>query len=130
VAAVTIKRQPERDGEVAKDALAFTLTKPIDPAVLDQELSAAMNWRKDAGLVVDGDASEASEDNPVTVWVLRDDVKAATFRSVVGKHERTEQTDSFADLRAKAEAGEDYTSEEVQQVLRLLVLRAVGGGGA
>lgn len=129
VSKADITRNHERDDEVAEGAVAFTLTKPVDPAALDKELSEAMNWRKDAGFVIDGDASEASTENPVDLWVLREDVTAATLRSVVGKHRVPERGGNgvLAGLRDKAEAGEEFTPEEVQAVLREFVLRQAGG---
>lgn len=118
-----IKRDPERDDEVAKDAVAFTLTKPVDPALLDAELSAKMNWRKDGGIVTEGDVSRASPENPVSLWVLRGDVDAAALRSVVSAHETPDDPeDDLQPLREKALAGEEFSPEESQAVLRALVL--------
>jgi hypothetical protein len=124
-----LKRNEDRDGEVAERAVAFTLTKPVDPARLDAELSKAMNWRKDGGLVIDGDAAQASTDAPVDVWVLRDDVDTGTLREVVAKHEPGEKvTAALPSLLAKAEAGEDLSPAEVQQALRELLRWTASAG--
>lgn len=121
---VKIRRNEERDGEIGEGSVAFSLTKPVDPALLDTELSAEMNWRKDGGLVVEGDPSWASEGDPVTLWVMRDDVDAKVLQRVVSAHERPEQPeeDPLEVFREKARAGEDFDPEEIQTLLRAMVL--------
>lgn len=122
---MTALRDNERDDEPAKGAVAFTVTTPVDPAVLDADLTKRMKWRKPGGIVTDGDPSAASEDEPVTVWVLRDDVEAATFRAAVNAHQVPEEPegDPLEALREKARDGDNLTGPEIQEALRLLLLR-------
>lgn len=117
-----IKRDEARDGEVCEGAVAFTLTAPVDPALLDAELSTKMNWRKDGGIVVEGLATEASPESPVTVWVTRDDVDAKALQSVVAAHEVPEPgTDPTSVLRAKIHSEKSLSAADIKQALRLLL---------
>ena len=124
---IAIKRLAERDGEAGENSLAFTLTKPIEPAHLDEELTEAMGWRKNAGIIVEGDPAAACTEEPVVVWLLRDDVTLATLRKVVSAHDcdscgTEDPQEALADLRDKALAGEEYDDAETQAILRAVVL--------
>lgn len=132
--AIHAKVDRDRDGEAGEGSRAFTLTKPFDPEALDAELSAKMGWRKHSGLVAEGLPAEASEDDPVTVWVLRgEDVDVTDFRSVVNAHDHVAvgeakaqaaapHGDVLESLREKMGSGEDLDPDEVQQALRALLL--------
>lgn len=122
---VKIRRNEDRDGEIGEGSVAFSLTVPVDPALLDTELSAEMNWRKDGGIVVEGDPSWASEDEPVTLWVMRDDVDAKVLQRVVSAHERPEEPEEapLAAYTRRAAEGDTFDADEVQEILRLLLLR-------
>lgn len=124
-----LMRCAERDGE-HDDALAFTLTKPVDLAGLDAELRDEEGWRKEAGLVAEGDVANASEDEPVTLWVQRgDETSTSTLKRVVNAHVRDDHRRSRVELReqvdalrAKAQRGEDFNDDEIQTILRRIVL--------
>lgn len=121
------KRQPDRDGEVAPGAVAFTVTAPIDPERLDTEL-AGESARK-PGLVFEGDLRDATEAKPVTVWVIGE-VDTNDFKRAVKEHDYSEtprlltvSNDALDSLLAKPE-DEPYTDAEMQQAIRLLLRRA------
>ena len=124
---MSAKRNKARDGE-HEQALAFTLTAPVhDLAGLSALLSEQMGWRKDSGLVGEGDLVTASEDTPATLWVLRSDVDAHAVRRAVSAYQEVEADtslqDEFSVLAAKAATGEDLTDEEMQAAVRLLLTR-------
>jgi hypothetical protein len=120
----SIKRDSERDGEHGKGSLAFSVTKPVVLHLLDEEITKAHGWRKDSGLVAEGDPASASEDSPVTVWVLRADAETNTVRKAVTAHQGVEDvSDEVAPLRAKAQSGEDLSADEMQVAIRLLLTR-------
>lgn len=121
-----VKRTNERDGEFGDESVAFTLTKPVDLATLESELSEAMNWRKDAGLIADGDAALASADTPVVLWVMRSDVTPATLRSVVTKHQMPEgPSDRLAWLLEVLEDDEAHQEPDpVREAVVYLLRRA------
>ena len=123
---MSAKRNKARDGE-HEGALAFTLTSPVDLATLSTHLSEQMGWRKDSGLVAEGNLAEASEDSPATLWVLRSDVDAHAVRRAVTAYQEVEadtsSEDEFSVLAAKAATGEDLTDEEMQTAVRLLLTR-------
>lgn len=119
---VQIRRNPDEDGNAGDGSVAFTLTKPVDPALLDAELAERMNWRKASGIVVSGDLASASAKSPVTLWVMRDDVDAKALQSVVTAHKVPEPPeDRIAALREKAASGEGLDPGEMQEALRLLL---------
>lgn len=122
-----VKRQPDRDGEVGEGSEAYLLTTPVNPHILDAELSSTMNWRKDSGLVSEGNPMLASEADPVTLWVLRgSDVDAAAFKKVVAAHEPPgePEEDPLVALREKVRAGDPLDDDEAAEALRLLILRS------
>lgn len=124
------KRLAERDGEVAEGALAFEITKAVTLDLLDDQITEAMGWRKQAGLVAEGDPTTASPESPVVVWVLRDDVEVNTVRKAVTAYQEVETPasatpDEFNLLREKIASGEDLSVAEMQAALRLLLTRGV-----
>jgi hypothetical protein len=123
------KRIAERDEEQPGSA-CFEVYKPFDPEVLDDELTAEMGWRRNAGLAIEGDPTEASEEAPVTVWVLRgDEVDTSAVKRVVTAHRRPEGNTGVTEwdiLVAKAREGDDFTDEQMASALRALLLRAAG----
>jgi hypothetical protein len=121
------KRLSERDEE--HGGVAFALTKSVDFAKLDAELTSEMGWRNLAGLIAEGDASEASEDNPVVVWVVRTDVDTNTFKRVVTAHDPAPQDTPWMRLLTKAQGDEDLTDDEVREAIKLLLVRSAGGLG-
>lgn len=117
------KRDSERDEE-QPGSLAFVISKPVVLHDLDVEITKAHGWRKDAGLVCEGDPSTASEQDPVTIWVLRDDAETNTVKKAVTAHQGVEDApDELAALREKASTDEALTSDEMQMAIRLLLTR-------
>lgn len=121
------KRLPERDGEHGPGSLAFEVTKPVLLNILDGEITEAMGWRKQAGLVAEGDTTTASAEHPAVVWVLRGEVDSRTVKQAVTAHQGVEapasDDEEFDRLSAKARAVLDLTAAEVQTALRLLLTR-------
>lgn len=121
------KRHKERDDEAGEGSLCFLLTKPVTLHVLDTEITAEMGWRKNAGLVVEGDALAAAEDHPVAIWVLRTDVDPNAVKRVVTAHQEVEgptfESTELDALRQKVSAGDALDADEVQAAVRLLLLR-------
>lgn len=115
-----LKRLAARDDEVAQEAMAYTLTKPLDLDALTAELADAFNHPP--GLVVKGDPTQASEEHPVVLWAIGD-VETNQLKRMVTKHEPTPkkaiERPSFLD---KPE-DESFTDEEIQQALRYLLKR-------
>ena len=120
------KRLPERDRE-HDGAVAFTVTKAVDLESLAEQIKIAHGWRKDLGLVAEGDPAAASPEKPVVLWVLRSEASTDTVRRVVTAHEGTEaqvfEDDEVTALRAKVDAGQDLTASEIQTALRLILTR-------
>lgn len=124
------KRQTKRDDENVKGSLAWEVTEPVNLAQLDAEIVAEMGWRKPAGLLVEGIASEASEENPVMLWVTHEDPKSTVVTRVLADHtpdpqwqpeerDRTEVT--VRTLLARFESGEALSLVEMQHAIRLLL---------
>lgn len=115
-----LKRLAARDGEVGRGSVAFTLTKPIEMAQLADELAA--EFHHPPGIVARGDLAQASEENPLTLWVMGD-VETNDIKKAVTKHKpatpATAERPSFLD---KPE-DEPFTDEEIQQALRWLLRR-------
>lgn len=78
-------RVAERDDE-HEGAVAFEVTRPLALTQLDKELAEAEGWDTPSGLVGEGIITQASEEHPVTIWVLNPDVNVATFKKVVTNH--------------------------------------------
>lgn len=125
-------RCEERDDE-REGSLAFEVTKPINAVEADHMLSHEMNWRRHSGLVIEGDLNNASPENPVIVWVLRGEGEEVTyaFKRVVDQvgpppvrgGQARALTEAEARVRTKAVKGEMLEPDEVQEALRVLLLR-------
>lgn len=115
-----LRRLSARDDEVGREAMAFTLTKPVDLDTLTAELADALG--QTPGIVTKGDPSQASEENPVVFWAMGG-VETNDLKKVVTKHKVAEppnaERPSFLD---KAE-DEPFTPEEIEQALRYLLRR-------
>ena len=129
MAGLNSKRIPERDEEQPGGA-AFEVYKPFDPEILDDQLTAEMGWRKNAGLAIEGDPATASDEAPVVVWVLRgSEVDTSAVKRVVTAHSRPEGDTGVSEwdtLVAKAREGEDFSDEEMVSAMRTLLKRAAG----
>lgn len=124
---MSTKRLAERDDEVAEKSTAFVIDKPIhDLVLLDERIAEEHGWRKNAGVMAEGNVAEASSKNPVTIWVLRSDDSDtnAIKKAITSAQAEKPAPDPLAELRAKADSGEDFTSEEIQTALRTLLLRS------
>lgn len=115
-----LKRQAARDGEVGRGSVAFTLTKPIQMDQLAQEF--ADDFHHPPGIVARGDLTQASEENPQTIWIMGD-VETNELKKAVTRHKpaapSTVERPSFLD---KPE-DEPFTDDEIQQALRWLLKR-------
>lgn len=117
------KRLQGRDGEFGDASIAYEVTTPVVLHKLDAEIVADQGWKKEAGLVAEGDISSASADNPITIWVLRGgELPAARFHSVIAAHDPSPDPDPLDAVRTKLEKGEALTPEETTQTLRQLLL--------
>src|ERR1041384_7997838 len=116
-----LKRLNTRDNEVGREAMAFTLTKPVDLDALAGELTEAFGHPP--GIVTNGDPSQASEDNPVVFWAMGD-VDTNQIKRMVTKHDasgpKTAERPSFL---AKLDSDEAFTPEELEQAVRYLLKR-------
>jgi len=65
--------------------IAFNVTKPFVPHVLDAELAQQHGWDKCA-ISTYGNPALASEENPVVVWVT-EDINPKFFKNVLSNHE-------------------------------------------
>lgn len=121
------KRHKERDGEAGEGSLCFLLTKPVTAHALDDEITTEMGWRKNAGLVIEGDAQSAAEDHPIALWVLRTDVDPNAVKRAVTAHQEVEgptfDSAELDALRAKVAAGDPLSGEDIATAVRLLLLR-------
>lgn len=121
------KRLTKRDGEHTEDSLAYEVTTPVNLGQLDAEIVAEMGWRKAAGLVVEGLVENATEEEPVVLWVTHGGAKASTVTSVIKDHEpdsswRPESSDASREgLISKLESGGSLDSDEVRQALLILL---------
>lgn len=127
------KRLNKMDDESVEGSLAWELTSPVDLAQLDAEIVAEMNWRKPAGLLVEGIAEEASTENPLTLWVTHENGKVSVISRVIKDHEPDpnwrpdgEEADRMtaADLLTRIEDGATLTQDEIATALRLLLAAA------
>ena len=97
------KRASARDDDFGTGGLAFEVDGPINIEQLDAEIVEAMNWRKTAGLVLDGvrlneetglfgpvpaDEGLGEDDSPVaTVTVTHENVDSKVIAKVIRDHE-------------------------------------------
>lgn len=121
------RRDAERDGERGEGSLCFRLTKPVVLHELDEEVTAEMGWRKPAGLVTEGDPLNASEENYVSVWVLRPDVDANAVKRAVTAHQGVKAAEAASDvltgLREQVAQGQPLSESDLQTAVRLLLTR-------
>lgn len=75
---------PEEGGE--NEGLRLTLHKPVKLGLLEEEIAHAHNWRKMPGLSVSGNLAEASAENPVILWVHREDAEAKKVIKAIEDH--------------------------------------------
>lgn len=121
------RRLKERD-EDRPGGQAYEVTKPVELLSLADAIRTAHGWRADLALITEGDPAQASPENPVVLWVMREDARASTVRSAVTAHqgvetERDLASEELAVLRAKVADGDALTETEVQTALRLLLTR-------
>lgn len=127
------KRLNKRDDEDVTGSLAWEVTSPVELAQLDAEIVSEMNWRKPAGLLVEGLADEASDENPITIWVTHEGGKVSVISRVIKDHEpdpswRPEGEDADRmtanELLTRIESGSTLTHDEIVTALRLLLAAA------
>lgn len=104
---------------------SFRVTRPIDAALFDEELSRALGWDL-AGLVLDGDPSRASARSPVQVQILGGEVDPEVFYRVLDAHQIPGSASRLATLLTKAETGTPFDESEIQYLLRYLLRVASG----
>lgn len=114
---MAVKRLAKRDGEAAQDSLAFAVDSPISLEHLGEELAGGSG--SPPVLVAEGNLAKASEDDPITVWVVGVDTNA--FKKAVKNHAGPTQVDRPAYLDKPED--EAFTDEEIQQALRYLLKR-------
>ncbi len=127
---MSTKRAESRDADF-ENATAFVIDKPVDLEGLTEDVRTAMDWteRKQISFVAEGDPANASPAAPALVWLVvesGDKPDTNAFKKAVTKHDITAHTDPLVALREKAEKEEDLTSEEVQLVIRRLLLGTRG----
>lgn len=115
-------RLPSRDGEKGEGSVAFKVTKPVDLDSLGRELVESHGWERGLGLISEGSASKAGPKTPAVIWVLAGDLEVNTnkVKSVVDHHELPRS--EYNDLVTKAQTGQDFTPEETQKILRIVLL--------
>lgn len=112
-----VRRLIARDTE---DGWAFDVTHPVDLAQFVRELTVPAGQDVLVGAWSEGDASVASEDEPVVIWVNRR-VDPEMVERVLNDHEV--EVSELEAMRIKARAGQDLTDGELQRAVRLLLLR-------
>jgi len=112
--------QKAGEDDQRKGAVAFIISKPIDLAQLGLELQEKLELDTEPGLSASGPLKTASKKNPVTVWIYLEEVNLTTLRAVVKAHDV--KASPWDLIMGKAQEGEDYTPEEIQVILRNLVL--------
>lgn len=124
------KRAAARDEDFGPGGVAFEIDSPVNPAQLDDEIVEAMNWRKTAGLVMDGGrvdertgffapvpADEDREDvedekNPrATVAVTHENADVKVIAKVIKDHEPD------ANYRASGVSLDDLAEVAAERVL-------------
>lgn len=114
---------PQVDAQAVQRS--FRVTRPIDAALFDEELSRALGWDL-AGLVLDGDPSRASARSPVQVQILGGEVDPEVFYRVLDAHQIPGSASRLATLLTKAETGTPFDESEIQYLLRYLLRVASG----
>lgn len=128
---MTARLVQDRNGEFGEASVAFVVSVPVDLERLDAELTRELGWPERVGLVAEGDVSVASEAQPVIVWALGvSEIDEAALRQVVVEHDPTPdpavagEAGHFAALLDKAQRDENFTKDEMQMVVRLLLRKA------
>lgn len=105
---MNVKQLPDRDNEVAQNAIAFEVDGPIQAEALVDELNAT---------------SVSQEGN--VVWVVGVDPDKALAGLQQHEPKYADQDNGLANLLTKAGAGEKLTAAEMQEAVRALLLRKV-----
>lgn len=127
-------RTPDRDGEVAEGALAFTVNKEIDLALLGDELREATGWGEEATIAV-----ETSGPN-TTAWIIPpegEDVVVNRIKGIVSRHAvpvaEPEKVEAAApdfvemrldDLRRALDNTQELTDDQLVEAVKLLLIRS------
>ncbi len=116
-----ITRLKDRDGDKGpKNSLAFTLRKPIDLATFGQEIMEALYLTEEPGIIAEGSLANASQKDPVVLWIMNPDISGNALKSIVNAH--VLPVSEMGVLVEKALSGEDLDDVEMQKAIRLLLI--------
>jgi hypothetical protein len=120
----------DNDEPRTREQYAVLITSPVRLDQLDAEITHAMGWRKQAGLSADGDAEQASPENPARLYVERhEETDDETFLQAVANHtpdsawvhQDMEEPPSFETAKEKVLGNGRITMNDLRAVLRGLL---------
>lgn len=120
----TVTRMPDLD-TAHEGAMAFEVTKAVDPTALTAVLSEAVGIT--SSVIIDGNNAEASADAPILVWVVAPGAAEESVQAAIEGYELEEPVEDeepppfVFDPVIVAGKSDTLTPEEIEAAIRYLL---------